>query len=193
MQFVLTLDWVSIGASVVALLSLGASVFSAIGAARSADVARSAEARIGIGERTAALRELMRTTAKVKLEARMAILSFEEASRSAISNAACYSTPDKKRPFLLSNNEFQQKIVHIQTLGIPEITVEIAMKESDEWVARIQLELDQTLAELSGEKAWASLRAEQLTYVNRQIAEDITAAERSRGIHVRQDHNGLLV
>ena len=147
MQFVLTLDWVSVGASVVALLSLGASVFSAIGAARSADVARSAEERIGIGERTAALRELMRTTAKVKLEARMAILSFEDASRSAIANAACYSTPDKKRPFLVSNGEFQQRIVHIQTLGSPEITVEIAMKESDEWIARMQLELDKTLAE----------------------------------------------
>lgn len=193
MQFVLTLDWVSIGASVVALLSLGASVFSTISAARSADVARSAEERIGIGERTAALRELMRTTAKVKLEARMAILSFEDASRSAIANAACYSTPDKKRPFLVSNGEFQQRIVHIQTLGSPEITVEMAMKESDEWIARMQLELDKTLAELSGEKTWASLRAEQLTYVNRRIAEDVTAAERSRNIHVQQDHNGLLV
>ena len=193
MQFVLTLDWVSIGASVVALLSLGTSVFSAISAARSADVARSAEERIGIGERTAALRELMRTTAKVKLEARMAILSFEDASRSAIANAACYSTPDKKRPFLVSNGEFQQKIVHIQTLGSREIAVNMAMKESDGWIASMQLELDKTLAELSGEKAWASLRAEQLTYVNRRIAEDVTAAERSRNIYVKQDHNGLLV
>lgn len=193
MQFVLTLDWVSIGASVVALLSLGASVFSAIGAARSADVARSAEERIGIGERTSALRELMRTTAKVKLEARMAILSFEDASRSAIANAACYSTPDKQRPFLVSNEEFQQKIVDIQTLGSPGITVEMAIKESDEWIARMQLELDKTLAELSGEKTWASLRADQLTYVNRRITEDVTAAERARNIYVQQDHNGLLV
>lgn len=193
MQLVLTLDWVSIGASVVALLSLAASIFSAIGAARSADVARSAEERIRIGERTAALRELMRTTAKVELEARMAILSFEDASRSAIANAACYSTPDMKRPFLVSNGEFQQKIVHIQTRGSPGITVETAMKESDEWIARMQLELDKTLAELSGEKTWASIRAEQLTYVNRRIAEDVTAAERSRNIYVQQDHNGLLV
>lgn len=193
MQFVLTLDWVSIGASVVALLSLGASVFSAIGAAKSADVARRAEERIGIGERTAALRELMRTTAKVELEARMAILSLENASRSAVANAACYSTPDKKRPFLLSNGEIQQKIVHMQALGSPGITVETVMKESDEWIARMQLELDKTLVELSGEKTWASIRAEQLTYVNRRIAEDVTAAERSKNIYVQQDHNGLLV
>ena len=131
--------------------------------------------------------------AKVKLEARMAVLSFEDASRSAIANAACYSTPDMKLPFLVSNGEFQQKIVHIQTLGSPGITVEMAMKESDEWIARMQLDLDKTLAELSGEKTWASLRAEQLTYVNRRIAEDVTAAERSRNIYVQQDHNGLLV
>lgn len=193
MQFVLTLDWVSIVASVVALLSLGASVFSAIGSAKSADVARSAEERIGIGERRSALRELMRTTAKVKLEARIAILSFEDASRSAIANADCYSTADKKRPFLVSYEEFQQKIVDIQTLGSPGITVEMAIKESDEWIARMQLELDKTLAELSGEKTRASLRAEQLTYVNRLIAEDVTAAERARNIYVQQDHNGLLV
>lgn len=193
MQFVLTLDWISIAASVVALLSLGASVFSAIGAARSADVARSAEKRIGIGERTAALRELMRTAAKVEQEARMAILSFENASRSAIANSACYSTPDKKRPFLVSNGEFQQKIIQIQARGSHGITVEAAMKESDEWIARMQIELDKTLAELSSEKSWASMRAEQLTYVNRQIAEDVTAAERARNIYVQQDHNGLLV
>lgn len=113
MQLVLTYDWVSIGASIVALVSLVASAFSAIGAARSADVARSAEHRIGLGDRTAALRELMRTLAKVKLEARMTILSLEEASRSAVATAACYSTPNKKHEFLLCNGEFQQKTVEI--------------------------------------------------------------------------------
>lgn len=74
-----------------------------------------------------------------------------------------------------------------------EITVDMAIKESDRWIAKMQLELDQILVELSGEKAWAALRVEQLLYVNRQIAEDVTAAERSRGIYVQQDHNGMLV
>jgi hypothetical protein len=193
MQFILTYDWVSIGASIVALLSLVASAFSAIGAARSADVAKSAEQRIGVGERTAALRELMRTVARVKLEARMAILSLENASRSAISTAACYSTPDRQREFLLTNGELQKKIAEIQTMVTTEITVDTAIKESADWIAAMQLELDRTLVELCGEKAWAVLRAEQLTYVNRRIAEDITASERSRNIYVRQDNNGLLV
>lgn len=193
MQFVLTTDWVSIIASFVAMSSLGASVFSAIGAAKSADVARSAEARIGISGRAAALRELIRTAAKVELEARMAIQSFEDASRSAISTANCYSTPDRKRSFLVASGEFQEQIGQIRERRSHGITVETAMKESDEWIARTQLELDKTLTELSGEKAWASMRAEQLTYVNRQIADDITAEEHSRNIYVQRDHNGLLV
>ena len=193
MQLVLTLDWVSIVASLVGLLSLGASVFSAIGAAKSADVARSAEDRIRVSERTAALRELMRTAAKVEAEARLAITSYKNASRTAIANAACYSTSDKKLPFLKSNGEFQQKISEIELRGNPGITVDTAMTESDVWIAKMQIELDKTLAELSGEKAWAVMRAEQLTYVNRGIAEDVTAAERSRGIYVQQDHKGLLV
>lgn len=193
MQLVLTLDWVSIAASLVALFSLGASVFSAIGAAKSADVARSAEERIRVGERAAALRELIRTAAKVEAEARLAITLFENASRTAMANAACYSTPEKKLPFLKSNSEFQQKISEIQLCGNPAITVDVAMKQSDIWIAQMQLELDKKLAELSSEKTWAAMRSEQLNYVNRSIAEDVTAAERSRGIYVQQDHNGLLV
>ncbi len=123
----------------------------------------------------------------------MAILSLENASRSAISTAACYSTPDRQREFLLTNGELQKKIAEIQTMVTTEITVDTAIKESADWIAAMQLELDRTLVELCGEKAWAVLRAEQLTYVNRRIAEDITASERSRNIYVRQDNNGLLV
>lgn len=193
MQLALTLDWVSIAASLVALFSLGASVFSAIGAAKSADVARSAEERIRVGERAAALRELIRTAAKVEAEARLAITLFENASRMAVANAAWYSTPEKKSKFLKSNNEFQQKISEIHLCSNPAITVDEAMKQSDVWIAKMQLELDKRLAELSSEKTWAAMRSEQLNYVNRCIAEDVAAAERSRGIYVQQDHNGQLV
>lgn len=193
MQLVLTLDWASIVAGIVALLSLVASIISAIGAARSAEVARSAERRIEAESRNASVRELMRSAAKVALEARMAIQNFEDASRSAVAAAACYSTPDKKRPFLLSNGEFHERIAEIKERANHGITAGIALQETDEWIAKRQLGLDATLIEISGEKAWASMRAEQLTYVNRQIAEDVTASERSRGVFVQQDHNGLLV
>lgn len=193
MQLVLTLDWVSITASIVALLSLGASVFSAIGAAKSADVARSAEERIVSGERNVAVRELMRTAAKVELEAHLATRALEDASRSAIATAACYAAAERKRPFLLADSEFQQKIVQLKERANHGFTVTTAIEESDGWIAKTQLDLDKALIELSGEKASASMRSEQLTYVNRQIAEDITAAERSKGVYVRQDHNGKLI
>jgi len=72
------------------------------------------------------------------------------------------------------------------------ITLKAAMSAPDEWIAKAQLELDKTLTEISGEKIWASIRYEQLTYANRQIAEDVTAAERARGVFVRQDVHGKL-
>ena len=135
----------------------------------------------------------MRTTVKVEAEARLATTSYENASRSAISNAACYSTSDDKKPFLLCSIEFQQKISEIKLRGNPGITVDTALQESNEWIAKMQIELDKEFAELSGEKAWAAMRDEQLTYVNRCIAEDVKASERSRGVFVQQDHNGLIV
>jgi hypothetical protein len=193
MELFVSLDWVSIMAIVLSGAALAASVFSAIASARSADVALSAERRSLAAERGRAVRELIRTAANVELEARMAIQSFEDASRSAIANAACYSTPDRKRPFLVSNAEFQQKIVQIRERADHGITVEVAINESDQWIAKSQLELDKILAELSGEKALASMRAEQLIHVNRGIAEAVVASERARNIHVQQDHNGLLV
>lgn len=193
MQFVLTLDWVSITASIVALLSLGASIFSAIGAARSADVALDAEHRVVANERASAVRELLRTAAMVNLEVNLVTQELENASRSAIANAECYGTPDGKRPFLHANSEFQQKIGQMTEMANHGITVEAVTKQSDTWLETKQLELDRTLVELSGVRAWATRRAEQLTYVNRQIAEDITAAERAQGIYVRLDHNGKLV
>lgn len=193
MQLVLTLDWVSITASIVALLSLGASVFSAIGAAKSADVARSAEQRIVASERNVAVRELMRTAAMVELETYLVTQALEDASRSAIATAACYSTADRKMPFLQDNGVFQQKISQITEQANHGVTVEMVMEQSDAWIEKMQLELDKNLVELSGVKAWSFRRAEQLMYVNRQIAEDVTAAERSKGIYVQQDHNGKLV
>lgn len=193
MQLLLNLDWVSITALLVSGAALGASVFSAIASARSADVALEAEKRASAHERSSALRELVRTAAKVELEARRATETFENASRTAIATAACYGTADLKMPLLVANGEFQQRIVQIAERAKHGITLEAAMSAPDEWIAKTQLELDRTLAELSGEQAWASMRYEQLTYVNRQIVEVVTAAERARGIFVQQDADGRLV
>lgn len=189
----MNLDWVSIIAMLVSGAALGASVFSAIASARSADVALRAEKRTAAGERSFAVRELVRTAAKVELEARMATESFENASRTAIATAACYGTPELKKPFLVANGGFQQQIVQIAERARHGITLEAAMSASDEWIAKTQLELDKTLTEITGEKVWASMRYEQLTYVNRQIVEDVTAAERARGVFVRQGVDGKII
>lgn len=193
MQLLLNLDWVSITAMLVSGAALGASVFSAMASARSADVALKAEKRAAASERVSAVRELVRTAAKVSVEARMATEAFENASRTAIAIAACYGTAERKRPFLVSNGEFQQQIGQIAERVKHCITLEAAMSATDEWITKMQLELDKTLTELSGEKAWAFVRYEQLTYVNRQIAEDVTAAERARGVFVRQGVDGKII
>lgn len=193
MQFVLTLDWVSIVASIVALLSLIASIFSALGAARSADVAKTAERRIASAERKSVERELLRTAASVELEARLTIAALEDASRTAVINAGNRASPDKKLPFLQANAEFQSWIEKAKAVANHGVTVEMAGSESDEWIAKQQLGLDKALTLLRGDTAMAAKRSEQMTYTNRSDAEAVIAAERSQGIHVQTNHEGKLV
>lgn len=72
LQVLAGLDWTAIGAAVVAVLALVASVFSAVGAARAADTAGKAEARIVAAERDRAVRELNRSLAQIEVEAQLA-------------------------------------------------------------------------------------------------------------------------
>jgi hypothetical protein len=64
-----SLDWVSIGSAFTAALALIANIFSAAGAARSANVAMSAERRLKETEALAEQRELRRTAAQAEVEA----------------------------------------------------------------------------------------------------------------------------
>lgn len=193
MEYFLTLDWTVITASIVAFLSLIASIFSAAGASKSADIAKEVEKRITAGEHTIAVRELVRTAAKVELEARMTIDALEDASRLAVSNATFYANSDEKTPFLLAGVEFQQRITQVKDRSSHGISADVISNETNEYIAIKQLGIDKTLVELLGEKAWASKRAEQLLRTNQQIGEAVLAAERSQGIYVRQGHDGRLL
>jgi hypothetical protein len=192
MQLNLTLDWVSVFASVVAFLSLLASIFSAIGAARSADVATEAERRIRAGERVNAVRELMRTAGKIELQGRLAILALQDASRSAIATAEMHGTPDGKRPFLRANNELQEKINDVTLSAAHGVDRDAIASLNDDEIAAMQLDLDKLVGTLQGDTIWANKRAEQLSYANRASGEDLVAAERAEGIYVRRTHEGKL-
>jgi small-conductance mechanosensitive channel len=186
------LDWVSISASVVAVLSLLASVFSAIGAAKSADVATQAERRVKAGERTNAVRELMRSAVKIELQGKLVILALEDASRSAIATAEMHGTPEGKSPFLKANNEFQEKISEITQRVKHGVDREVIVSLDDDQVAAMQLDLDKLLSTLQGDSTWANKRAEQLAYANRSSAEDLVAAERAVNIYAKRTHEGKL-
>jgi len=192
MQLNLTSDWVSISASVVAFLSLLASVFSAIGAAKSADVATASERRVRAGERAHAIRELMRSAGKIELQGRLATLALEDASRSAIATAEMHGTADGKRPFLLANSELQEKISDVTQRAKHGVNREEVAAWDDDQIAAVQLDLDKLLGTLQGDTTWANKRAEQLAYANRALGEDIAAAERAEGIYVRRTHEGKL-
>lgn len=192
MQLNLTLDWVSVFASVVAFLALLASIFSAIGAARSADVATEAERRIRTGERVNAVRELMRTAGKIEFQGRLAILALQDASRSAIATAEMHGTPDGKRPFLRANNELQEKINDVTLRAAHGVDRGAIASLTDDEIAAMQLDLDKLLGTLQGDTIWANKRAEQLSYANLASGEDLVAAERAEGIYVRRTHEGKL-
>lgn len=192
MQVILTLDWVSISASVVAFLSLLASIFSAISASKSADVATEAERRVRAGERIAAVREVMRSAVKIELQGRLVILALEDGARSAVATAEMHGTADGKRPFYRTNNEFQEKIAEVNQRIIHGLDRETIAALDDEQLAAVQLDLDKTLSALEGDTTWANKRADQLSYANRQIGEDIVAAERANNIYVRRNHEGKL-
>lgn len=192
MQLNLTLDWVSVFASVVAFLSLLASIFSAIGAAKSADVATEAERRIKSGERVNAIRELMRTAGKIELQSRLAVLALQDASRSAIATAEMHGTPDGKRPFFSANNELQEKINDVTLRAAHGVDRDAITSLNDDQIAAMQLDLDKLLGTLQGDTIWANKRAEQLSYANRASGEDLVAAERAEGIYVRRTHEGKL-
>lgn len=191
MRFVLELDWVSIAASIVAFLALMASLFSAVGASRSADVAIQAERRMVAGERAAAIRELVRTAGKIEAQGKLVLLALEDASRSALATSEMHAAFDGKMPFIQAHNELHQRIEVVTSRLQHGIDLKALVLGNDEITGQ-QLELDQILGFLEGETIWALKRAEQLTYANRKTGDDIVAAERAENIFVRRNHEGKL-
>lgn len=188
----LTLDWVSISASVIALLSLIASVFSAVSASKSANVAIAAEERVKAGERAVAIRELMRSAGKIELQGELIKLALEDASRTAIATAEMHGTPEGKRPFLIASIELQEKLAEVKVRTQHGVDRELLTSLDEDQIELMQLDLDKTLISLEGDTTWANKRADQLAYANRSIGEDLKAAERAENIYVRRNHEGKL-
>jgi hypothetical protein len=186
------IDWVAISASVIAFLSWRASVASARTASKSADIAVAAEARARAGERTAAIRELMRTAGAIESQGRLAVLALEDASRSAVASAEMHGTPDGKRQFLIASNEFQGKIMEVKERANHGIQLDAVASLSSDQIFAAQLRADQVLGYLQVDIAFANKRAEQLMHANRGIGDDLRAAERAEGIFVRRNHEGKL-
>lgn len=183
------IDWVAISASVIAFLSWRASVASARTASKSADIAVAAEARARAGERTAAIRELMRTAGAIESQARLAVLALEDASRSAVASAEMHGTHDGKSQFLIAS---KAKIMEVKERANHGIQLDsVASLDSDQIFAA-QLRADQALGYLEVDIAFANKRAEQLMHANRGIGDDLRAAERAEGIYVRRNHEGKL-
>lgn len=185
-------DWTVIGAAVAALLALIASIFSALGAARSADVAVKAERRIAASERKAAERELQRTAAKVEVEACVTLEVLAGAARTATSNASFYAS-SMASAYAGVHVEIQQRADRVKALSSLGSDTAHVLKASDEEITKIQLELDRTLIELSGEKNWALARAAQLSKANQGLCDDLLAEERTKGIYQRRNADGQLI
>lgn len=185
-------DWTVIGAAVAAVLALIASIFSALGASRSADVAVQAERRIAAGARKAAERELQRTAAKVEVEVCMTLEVLAGAARTATSNATYYAGL-RASEYARENVVIQQRADRVKALSSLGLSTAHVLKASDEEITKMQLDLDRTLIELTGEKEWALVRAVGLSKANQGLADDLLAEERAKGIYARRNADGRLI
>jgi len=185
-------DWTVISAAVAAVLALIASIFSALGASRSADVAVQAERRIAAGERKAAERELQRTAAKVEVEVCMTLEVLAGVARTATSNASFYANSGASA-YPGVHVEIQQRADRVKALSSLGSNTAHVFKGSDEEINKMQLDLDRALIELSGEKDWALARAAGLSKANQKLCDDILAEERAKGIYARRNADGKLI
>lgn len=185
-------NWTTIAASVTAVLALIASIFSAVGAAKSADVAVSAEKRISAGERKAAKRELFRSAAKVEIEARMTLEVFARAMRTAKANATHYAG-DRAIKHARQNAELQQRSDQVKERFNLPVCSDVVCNATDDEITKIQLDFDRTLIELVAEKEWAVVRAAELSKTNDHLGDDLLAEERSKGVFQRRNPDGRLI
>lgn len=181
------MDWISIGASVVAFLALLASVFSAAGAARSADVATSAERRAAKQANTQAAREVARTEGQIQLLGRMVDLVMQRAGSTAKACAACYeSNLSFARAQAEIHERRQQANALLGTVG------ETPPGLDDDALHARQLELDRILSQFSAHMHWADRRDAELSKTNDHLIDGLLAEERARGVWPRRAPDGRI-
>lgn len=185
-------DWTLIGAAVATFLALLANIFSALGAARSADVAVQAEKRISFAERSATKRELQRTAAQIDVQACVTLEVLDMAARTATANASFYSNRAAS-PHARAQTEIQQHSDRVKNLSNFGSNAAQLLVGSDEEISKLQRDLDRTLIELTGERDWALARATGLSKANDQLSNDLGIEESAKGIYQRRDVDGRLI
>lgn len=137
-----TMDWAAIGAAIAAFLALVANIFSALGAARSADLSARAEERARTGERHAAARELRRSLAIVEAEAQLTFALIEECEQYERSIALLTGGRGGSREKLLLT-KYEDRRREVEALKLLANRPESST--GDEQVLRRQLQLDEAL------------------------------------------------
>jgi hypothetical protein len=185
----MSLDWSSIGAATAAFLALAGSVFSAIAAARSADVAVQAEKRAASATRLAAQRELSRSVARGLALVESTLLLLHRADTTAASNASFYRDPGK---YASTRAEISSRRALVEGLDSSLKAIGEIEAFADEELASMQLEMDRAGIKLENEREWAAIRSGELKEANRSLSDDLTAEELARGIHPRRDASGKI-
>jgi hypothetical protein len=146
----LRIDWAAAGAALVAVLALVASIFSAIAAARSADVAVAAESRRKVADRDQALREVRRTRAMIDTEAEVVRALIVECHTANQNLGRATSTPPPAS--VTSRAEaLQDRLQELESLvGI--FKVNQWLETTDEEIAARQIQFDDILIRTRGLK-----------------------------------------
>jgi hypothetical protein len=185
----MSFDWSSIGAAVAAFLALVGSVFSAIAAARSADVAVQVERRTASAARLAAQRELSRSIARALALVDSTLLLLHRADMSAVSNGSFYRDQGK---YDSTRTEINSRKATIEALALHLKSIGDVSAFSDQELFSQQLELDRAEINLGHERDWASIRSGELKEANRALSDDLTKEEQAKGIHQRRDASGKI-
>jgi len=185
----MSFDWSSIGAAVAALLALVGSVFSAIAAARSADVAVQAEKRTASAARLAAQRELSRSVARALALVDSTLLLLHRADMTAASNGSYYRDQGK---YGSTRAEISSRKAQVEALASRLKSIGDVSAFSDDELASQQLESDRAEVNLGNEREWAAIRSGELKEANRALSDDVTAEEQAKGIHQRRDASGKI-
>lgn len=136
-------DWPIVWAGIVSVLSLIASIFSAVSAARSADLAIAVERRLAAAARTDAIREIARTASTIQIEetATLALVNEAEKELLAMGILAGDTGSHREKEALLEIQKRKQ--------GLPALASRANLLKpedsSEEAMASLQIALDRDL------------------------------------------------